>query len=127
MLIAAGAILVIALVWLVLLETRGYARGVCSRINGFGYSVSPADFCTQGYGSGASIGEVIGKDCSNIEELSRQAGFEADTETKGLVELMLYNINDDDVMYVWLLDGEPQLVFIESLKSGEVRPISRTE
>lgn len=124
MLIAAGAILVVALAWLVLLESNSYTRAVCRRLGGFGYSVSPSDFYTQGYGSGVSIGEVIGKDCSEPVSLSKQAGFGADIEKKGLVELMLWNMDNDSVMYCWLLDREPQLVFIESLSTGLLRSIT---
>lgn len=120
----AGALFLIAVVWLILLESNSYVRRACTRINEFGYASSPDDFFTQGYGSGKSIAEVIGTDCSEPAALSRECGFDADTDTRGLVELMLWNIDSDSVMYVWLLDREPQLVFTESISTGLLRPIS---
>ena len=125
LLIFAGAIFVIAVVWMILLESNSYVRRACGRINGFGWSCAPDDFFTQGYGSGVSIAEVIEDDISEPVSLSKECGFDADTETKGLVELMLWNIDSDSVMYVWLLDREPQLVFIESISTGDISSVKR--
>ncbi len=127
LLIFAGALLLIAAVWLILLESNSYVRKACTRINGFGWNSSPDCFFTQGYGSGVSIGEVIGKDCSEPVSLSKECGFGADIAKKGLVELMLWDIDSDNVMYVWLLDREPQLVFIETVSTGRLRPISEKQ
>ena len=123
LLIFAAAILVIAIVWLVLLESNSYTRAVCTRINGFGYALSPADLYTQGYGSDTSISAVIGKDISEPVRCSRERGFDADVDSKGLVELMLYDIDSTHVMYVWLLDRAPQIVFIEDISTGDISPI----
>ena len=50
-------------------------------------------------------------------------GFGSDIDRTGLVELMLYNVDGEKVMYIWLVDREPELVFIEDLKTGELLPI----
>ena len=54
-LIAAAVIFVIAMIWLALLESSSYTRALCVRLKSFGYSVSPSDFYTQGYGANTSI------------------------------------------------------------------------
>ena len=123
LLIFAGAIFVIAVVWLILLESRSYTRAVCTRINSFGYSLSPSDLFTQGYGADTSISAVIGKDITEPVRASKERGFDSDTEKSGLVELMLYDIDPTHVMYIWLLDREPQLVFIEDLETGGISSI----
>ena len=123
LLILAAAILVIAVVWLILLESNSYTRAVCTRINTFGYALSPADLYTQGYGADTCISAVIGKDIEEPVRVSRERGFEAETEKNGLVELMLYDIDQTHVMYIWLLDRTPQLVFTEDLTTGEITPI----
>ena len=123
LLIFAAALLIIAVVWLIVLESNSYVRAVCTRINGFGYSLSPADLYTQGYGADTSISAVIGKDISEPVSASRERGFGAETEKSGLVELMLYDIDATHVMYIWLLDRQPQLVFIEDMETGGISPI----
>lgn len=123
LLIAAAAILLIAIVWLVILESGSYTRKVCTRINEFGYHVSPSDLYTKGYGSNTSISEVLTEDLTEICEQSRACGFGADTLKTGRVELMLWNIDNENVMVIWLVDKEPELVFIEKRSTGETSPI----
>ena len=124
LLIAAAVIFAAAMIWLLILESHSYTRAVCNRLNEFGYRVSPSDLYSQGYGSNASISELIEEDISLAKELSQKAGFGADTETKGRVELLLYSVSDKEVMYIWLLDRQPQLVFIEDMENGSIRSIT---
>lgn len=123
MLITAGALLLVAVIWLILLESNSYVRNVCGRINKFGYHVSPASFYMQVYGSNTSLDELIDEDIDLLCSLSSTAGFGADVSKKGLVELMLWNMDDQNIMYVWLVDREPELVFIENCITHEVQPI----
>ena len=130
-LIAAGAILLIAVIWLILLEAHSYTRAVCRRINEYGYAVSPSDFYTQGYGTNTSIaevftGEMTAEELKKAAELSRECGFPADFEKIGTVEVMLWNMGRDEIMIVYLTDREPQLVFIEDLETHEIRSIAST-
>lgn len=123
LLIAAAAILVIAVVWLIILESGSYTRRVCKRINGFGYSVGPSDLYSKGYGQNTSIEAVIEEDLETVQELSKSCGFTADTDKVGSVELMLWNMDNERVMVIWLVDREPELCFIENSTTGEVMPI----
>ena len=124
MLIAAALILSAAIIWLVLLESRSYTRAVCRRLEEFGYRLSPADFYTQGFGAGTSISRVVGVDLTEAAELSRACGFPGDTEKTGLVELMLCRLDGNRVLYVYVVDREPELVFIEDVSSGTLAPVN---
>lgn len=127
-LIAAAAIFIIAMVWLALLEKSSYTRALCGRLKGFGYSVSPSDFFTQGYGANTSIaavmqGELSQEEIAEAVSLSKENGFSADIDKVGTVELMLWRMDPDRVMIVYLLDKTPELVFIENRATGGILPI----
>ena len=129
MLIAAGAILVIALVWLALLEAKSPVRRLCGRLKEFGYSVSPGDFYLQGYGTDVSIRSlfeekgITDEEAARLVELSRRCGFEGDIESAGKVELLMWQRSEDSVLLVYTLNGEPQLAFIETMPGREALPI----
>lgn len=123
LLAAAAAILIIAAVWLILLESTSYTRKLCTRINSFGYSIGPSDLYTKGYGMKTSISAVIEEDLAQVKEQSRACGFSADTEKIGRVELMLWDMDGENVMIIWLVDREPELAFIENRSTGETKPI----
>ena len=84
MLIAALAILVIALVWLIILEAKSPVRALCTRLKDYGYNIAPGDLYLQGYGSDTSIRGLLSGDGISDEEIetlvsvSRQKGFDAD-------------------------------------------------
>ena len=122
-LIAAALIFAGAMVWLAVLESHSYTRALCTKLGEFGYRVSPSDLYSRGYGKNTSIASVAEEDLSKACELSRMSGFGSDIDRIGLVELMLYNVDGEKVMYIWLVDREPELVFIEDLKTGELLPI----
>ncbi len=121
--IAAAVIFAGAMVWLILLESHSYTRALCTRLGEYGYAVSPADLYSRGYGKDTSIVRVAGEDLSEACELSRAKGFAANVEKNGLVELMLYNVDGERVMYIWLVDREPELVFIEDMGTGKLSAI----
>ncbi|MBO4848507.1 MAG: hypothetical protein J5586_05065 [Clostridia bacterium] len=122
--IALGLFLAAA-VWLAILESKSYTRALCTRINSFGYSVSPADLYTQAYGNEKSISEVVEEDLETVIEQSKGRGFDADVNRVGRVELMLWHMSDGRVMVIYLVDREPELVFIEDPDTGDTFPIGR--
>ncbi len=123
MLVAAGIILAAAVIWLIILESNSYTRAVCKSINAFGYHCAPSDFYLKGYGADVSISELVEQDLSEPVELSKKCGYEADVLSKGVVELMLWNMGEDRIMCVWLVDRQPQLVYIENTKTNELSAI----
>ena len=123
MLIAAGIIFLAAAVWLIILESGSYTRKICSRINEYGYAVTPSQLFAKGYGSSVSISELLDEDLTEAAAYSRECGFSADVEKQGTVELLLWKMDDDRVMVIWLVDKVPELVFIESSSTGEISPI----
>ena len=123
LLYASGIILLIAIVWLINLESKSYTRDLCTRINSFGYNVAPGDLNIRSYGKDISISEVMDEDLFEVELLSAQCGFNADTAKKGLVELALWRVDEDRIMVIYLVDRTPELAFIENTSTGEVLPI----
>lgn len=123
LLTAAAAILISAVVWLIVLESTSYTRRLCKVINTHGYHVSPSDLYPKSYGNGRSISDMIEEDPALIVEYSKACGFPAEIEKTGEVELMLWKMDEERVMVIWLVDNEPELVFIENTKTGAVSPI----
>lgn len=122
-LLAAGVILLIAVIWLIILESNSYVRAACRSVNRFGYNTAPSDFYLRVCGTDTSVVKLTGRDCSEISELSKRCGFGGDADKTGKIELMLWNMDDDNVMYVYLVDKKPEIVFIEELSSGKVKSI----
>ena len=123
-LLAAGVILIIAIVWLIILESTSYTRALSNRINSFGYNSSPSELNIRSYGKDLKISDVLDKDLSLVTELSKECGFPADTEKSGQVELALWRADSERVMVIYLVDHEPELAFIENTVTGEVLPIN---
>ena len=124
-LLAAGIILLIAVVWLIILESTSYTRALTNRINTFGYNVSPGELDIRPYGKDTSIAEVADRDLSLVTALSIDCGFSADIEKKGLVEVALWRVDSEKVMVIYLVDRSPELAFIEDTATGEVLPITK--
>ncbi|MBO4384598.1 MAG: hypothetical protein J5854_04180 [Clostridia bacterium] len=123
LLVIAGSLLLAAIIWLVVLESTSYTRKVCRMINEFGYHIAPNDLYTKGYGDSTSIEKLLGGGLDEVVSQSKACGFPADIEKVGRVELMLWNMDDEKVMVIWLTDRAPQLVFIENSSTGETWPI----
>ena len=104
-------------------------RGVCARVNEYGYRVSPDDLVLEGYSEETSLGSLFGggeytaEEIEAIAEASRGCGFGADLDKSGAVELLLWDIDGSRVMLIYTVDGSPELVFIEDKATGSVSPI----
>ena len=129
LLIAAGVILVIAIVWRIVIEVKSPLRGVCARVNEYGYHITPDDLVLEGYGKDTSLGglfcggEYTADEIEAIAEASRSCGFGADLDKNGAVELLIWNIDSGRAMLIYTVDGSPELVFIEDKATGSVSPI----
>lgn len=123
LLVIACAILLAAVIWLIILESTSYTRKVCGMINRFGYHVTPDDLYLKGFGDNTSIDELLDEDLSAVTAQSLESGFPAETGRIGRVELMLWNMDGENVMVIWLTDRIPQLVFIENRSTGETKSI----
>lgn len=60
-------------------------------------------------------------------EASRHAGFPSDIDKVGNIVLMLANIDDDSVVTIFLIDGEIELCFIQTIESGEIKSIDEAD
>ena len=133
LLISAAVILAAAVLWRIMIEVKSPLRSVCAEINRFGYNTAPDDFYLQGFGKSTSIRKLFTDDglteddIRAIVEISEDCGFDADIDTVGRVELLLWQMDESRVMIVYTLDGAAELVFIETAPNGEVSPIGTSE
>ena len=130
LLIFAAVIFAASVIWLILLETKssdndyGYLNGVCERINLFGYDISPENLYIN-YRSfdedEVCISRVLDGD-PNVDELvrlSKECGFPSDVNRSGRVELYFEPIDRDRNIVIWLVNDEPELVYIHNAATKE--------
>jgi len=93
-LIAAGALLVIALILAVSIAGDDPLADVAEEINAFGYSLTPEDFYVLGGAGNTSIAALLEKDEAELApviEASRACGFPSDTLAIGDITALLAN------------------------------------
>ena len=125
MLIAAGVLFIAAIVWFILLERNSYTNAACDRINDFGYDASPRELRIIYHGENISISEYSELDYDVLVPLSRACGFGSDIEKVGSVELYGWEVDADRSISIWLVDREPELVYMYDASTGEYLPIDR--
>lgn len=123
-LIAAGALLVIALILAVSIAGDDPLADVAEEINAFGYSLTPEDFYVLGGAGDTSIAALLEKDEAELApviEASRACGFPSDTLATGDITALLAN-TDRGVVTVYMRDGNIELCFLQT-EEGEILPL----
>ena len=124
LLIAAGVLLIGAVVWRVVLEANGLTSRIVRELAAHGCSVDGAELTQHAYGKDSSIREMMGdKDISAAEAASRTAGFPSDIDKKGEVYCLLAQL-DSGVLTVFVVDEKVELAFIQLPDSDEVLTVT---
>ncbi|HWS28895.1 MAG TPA: hypothetical protein VN512_02150 [Clostridia bacterium] len=119
LLIVAAALLAAA-AFLYFASGNGALKAVCEEVNAFGYAFLPDDWYTAGGQADTSIEALAGsEDLSEAVAASKAAGFPSDTEKRGEVVLLLGQLANDDVVTVYIVNGEIELCFVQTL-GGDV-------
>ena len=120
-LIAAGALLLIAAVWSLFLS-GGAGAALASKMNSYGYTLTPDDFYPAGEWKNTSIRTLLsGAQLDAAISVSKQAGFPSDVEKMGDVTLLMANAGGDDVITLYLVDGEIELAFVQVTGADAVK------
>ena len=126
LLVFAIALIAAAIVWRIIIEVKSPVSAVCARINRLGYNISPDDLYLEAYGDDICLKELFDDGTHTDEEIlelariSKACGFDADLEKSGRVELLMYNIDSDRILLIYTVNGEPELVFIEQMSTGNI-------
>lgn len=124
LLIVAISLLVLVLLWFIFRAPMSSLNKVADAINKFGYDFTADDLLVTYDNAETSISAVLNDvDLSDAVQASKQAGFSSDVSKTGGVTLILAS-SGDDVITVYLLDGEIELCFIQR-PGGEVAAINK--
>lgn len=125
LLIAAGVLLIGALVWRVALEKTSLSSRIVRSLSQHGLTVDAADLYQHEHRRDTSIAEMMGgTDMTAAVDASLEAGFPSDTERTGEVYCLLAQLDGGKVLTVFVVDEEIELAFIQLPGSDEVLPIS---
>ncbi len=120
-LLAAGALLLIAAVWSLFLS-GGAGAALAAKMNSYGYTLTPDDFYPAGEWKNTNIRTLLsGAQLDAAISVSKQAGFPSDVEKTGDVTLLMANAGGDDVITLYLVDGEIELAFVQVTGTDAVK------
>lgn len=121
LLIASGLVLLAALALWGGLTGKNPNEPLAAMLRGRGYTVDAEQFYHAGSFQGQSISQVLaGMDLEEAVAASRAGGFPSDVERPGAVELLLCGMGNGDVITLFLLDGQVELCFVQSVTAGTV-------
>ena len=123
LLIAAGLMLAVGVIWFILLESNSYTNAACDRINRFGYHASPSQLRIGFYGEKVSITDSTDLDLEAVVPYSESCGFGSDIEKVGTVELYFWDIDADCRIEIWFVDKQPELVYVYDVAAEKYYPL----
>ncbi len=124
LLIAAGALLVAAFLWNAHLSATSEGARLCRTVNEFGYALHPDDLYPAGVWNDTSIRALLPEtELAEAVAASKSAGFPSDIDRAGQVTLVMANVGDDDVVTLYLVEGEIELGFVQVTGTGAVRAL----
>ena len=117
----AGALLIAALFWGGSISKNSRLSALARALSVYGYSLSPEDLYVAHSGGKGSVEALMGDmDLAAAVEASIEAGFPSDIRREGTVELVLAALPNEDVITLFLLDGEVELAFVQRPESDLV-------
>lgn len=121
--IIALSLLLIVVLWLIFRSSSSELNKIVNMLNDFGYSFVVDDLFIAYDNDNISIAEALqNAELDDAVEASLSAGFPSDVHKTGGVTLILANDNGD-VITVFVLDGEPELCFIQT-ENGAIKSLN---
>ncbi len=122
-LLVAAAALIAAAAFLYISAGESPLVAVCETVNAYGYNFVPDDWYIAGGQTETSIYALAeGEDLSEAVAASKVSGFASDIQKFGEVVLLLGQTENDDVVTVYIVNGEIELCFVQTL-AGEITPL----
>ncbi len=122
--IAAGALLVAAFLWNTRLNATSEGARLCRVVNGFGYTMHPDDLYPAGAWNDTSIRALLPEtELADAVAASKSGGFPSDIDRMGQITLIMANVGEQDVVTLYLVNGEIELGFVQVTGTGTVRAL----
>jgi len=123
-LIAAIVILLLCVIWTFTRGRSSERSRICAFLAEYGYDCTDEDLLFAYDEKNTSIRTALGMTDMELEpcvNASRNAGFPSDVDKTCSVTLILYS-DGTDTVYMYMADGEPELVFTED-RDGNIKPV----
>jgi hypothetical protein len=125
-LIAAACLMLLAAAVLSYkIEQTGERSKIIGKLREFGYDISFNDIYLAGSSKDGTIRGMLpaGLDLSNAVKASQSSGFPSDVDKTGEVALLLVKTGKEDVITVFVVNGEIELCFIQTQGTNQVKPL----
>lgn len=125
--VAAAILIVIALVWKITLSCTGMTSRIADELSKHGCEIQAENIEKLMYEKNTSIKALMpeGTELDKVIAVSKQAGFDSDTERVGDVYVLLADLDEGKrVLTVFVVDEEIELAFIQIPDSDEVFPVN---
>lgn len=128
LLIASALVLVIALVfWQGFAQEHPY-KPLAAMLREKGYTLEPDQLYNAGSFENQSIAATLaGVNLDEAVSASLEGGFPSRVDKAGEITLLLCALGNQDVITLFLLDGEPELCFVQPLLGGSLKAIGWEE
>ncbi len=124
LLIVALIILVVAIGLRIITGNNSFSGEISAELKKHGCIINSDDLYQQSYAKQTSIAVMMeGIDLSKAIEVSKNSGFSSDIEKEGEVYLLLAQLDDENVLSVFIVDEAIELAFIQTLGSDEIKAI----
>ncbi len=128
LLIIAGLLVIGAILVQSQIDNNDEITKILTRLSGFGYYLSDESLYIQGDYPNMTIASMLqGIDLEEAVAASKKAGFPSRIDKQGDVVLILAATREQDVITLYMLDGEMELCFIQRPNSSKVAPLGAEE
>ncbi|MDR0841335.1 MAG: hypothetical protein LBN26_08160 [Christensenellaceae bacterium] len=118
------ALLALGLVLSFQLRAQHPYEPIAALLRARGYTVQAGDLYSAGSFAGQSISQALqGVDVREAVEASERGGFPSDANAVGDLTLLLCALQNKDVITLFVRDDGVELGFIQSITTGEIKPI----
>ncbi|NCB31326.1 MAG: hypothetical protein EOM66_07960 [Clostridia bacterium] len=126
LLIASACVLALAFVLWNGLSGQHPNEPLAAMLRTRGYTVEAEQLYNAGSFEGQSIGQALsGVNLEDAVAASMAGGFPSDVNKTGNVTLLLCALGNQDVITLFVLDGEAELCFIQPLLGGALKPLDK--
>lgn len=124
LMVIALIILIVAIVLRIIAGNNSLSEKISSELKQHGCAISSEDLYQQSYAKNISIAALMeGIDLNDAVEVSRNSGFPSDIEKEGEVYLLLAQLDDENILSVFIVNEKIELAFIQTLGSDEIKAI----
>ena len=100
-------------------------RAAVEELSARGYTLTEDDLYHVGSFEDTTIAKVLaGQDLTQAVEAGREGGFPSDVNAVGEIKILLLTMENQDIITIFLRNGDIELCFMQRLDDSAVRPLA---